>query len=187
MDICQALLAGHSKPRTTAIVEYIGSDAARFAELMKIFFAGDYRLTQRAAWPMNYCAEYHPELIRPYLPKLVTYLAEKDAHVAARRNIVRLLQYIEIPPRLAAKIYSHCVELVADPNEPPAVRVFALTVAARIAKDKPALRNELQLIVKQHLPHATAAFQKRAQMVLSMGSLALDEDSDWPDFEIMLQ
>ncbi|MFN7926680.1 MAG: hypothetical protein U0Y68_01850 [Blastocatellia bacterium] len=166
MDIRQALLAGHCKRQVDAIVEYIGDDAARFAELMKIFFAGDYRLTQRAAWPMNYCAEYHPELIRPYLPKLLSYLTRKDAHVAARRNIVRLLQYVEIPPRLAARIYSCCVDLVNDPNEPVAVRVFAVTVAARIAKGKPALHNELQLIVSQHLPHATIAFQKRAQAVL---------------------
>jgi hypothetical protein len=61
-----------------AIVEFIGDDARRFAELMKIVFAGEYRLTQRAAWPMNYCAERHPELIRPYLPKLLDCL-ERDS------------------------------------------------------------------------------------------------------------
>ena len=57
MDIRQALTAEHSKRQTMAIVEFIGDDARRFAELMKIVFAGEYRLTQRAAWPMNYCAE----------------------------------------------------------------------------------------------------------------------------------
>lgn len=59
MDIRQALLAEHSKRQTTAIVEYIGDDTDRFAVLMQIFFAGDYRLTQRVAWPMSYCAETH--------------------------------------------------------------------------------------------------------------------------------
>ncbi len=166
MDIRQALLAEHSKRQTMAIVKYIGDDAERFAELMKIFFAGECRLTQRAAWPMNYCAEYYPQLIQSYLPKLISCLKQTGAHDAVKRNIVRLLQYVEIPPRLAAKIYSHCVDLVIDPSEPIAVRVFALTVAARIAKAEPALRNELQLIVKQHLPHTTIAFQKRARAVL---------------------
>lgn len=64
MDIRRALMAEHSKRRTMAVVEYIGDDARRFAELMKLFFAGEYRLAHRAAWPMNYCAERHPELIR---------------------------------------------------------------------------------------------------------------------------
>ena len=149
------------------IVEFIGADKNRFAELMKIFFAGEYRLTQRAAWPLNYCAERHPELIQPYLPKLLNCLSRDDVHDAVKRNIVRLLQFVEIPKKLHAKIYSLCVELVDNPNEAVAVRVFAMTVAARIAKSEPALMNELQLIVRQHLPHATAAFQKRvAQLSL---------------------
>lgn len=166
MDIRQALLAKHSKRQTMAIVEYIGDDAKRFAGLMKIFFAGDYRLTQRAAWTLNYCAEKQPELIFPYLPKLLNCLSRDDSHDAVKRNIVRLLQYIEIPKKLLGKVYSLCVDLIDDPGEPIAVRAFALTVASRIAKAEPDLLSELQLIVRQHLPHATAAFQKRARAIL---------------------
>ncbi len=165
MDIRQSLLAEHSKPQTMRIVEFIGADEKRFAELMKIFFAGEYRLTQRAAWPLNYCAERHPELIQPYLPKLLNCLSRDDVHDAVKRNIVRMLQFVEIPKKFHAKAYSLCVELVDDPNEAIAIRVFAMTVAARIAKPKPELMNELQLIVRQHLPHSTAAFQKRAQQL----------------------
>lgn len=166
MDIRQALQAEHSKRQTAAIVDYIGDDAGRFAELMKVFFADEYRLTQRAAWPMNYCAVAHPQLIQPYLPKLLKLLQRDDQHDAVKRNIVRLLQYIEIPKRLHARVYSLCVELVDDPQEGIAVRVFAMTAAARIAKTEPALLSELQLIVSQHLPHSTAAFRHRAKAVL---------------------
>ncbi len=166
MDIRQALMAEHSKRQTMAIVEFIGDDARRFAKLMKLFFAGEYRLTQRAAWPMNYCAERRPELIRPYLPKLLDCLERDDMHDAVKRNVVRLLQYVEIPRRLAGKVYSYCVDLVDDACEPVAVRAFALTVAARIAKSEPYLMNELRLVVRKHLPHTTAAFQKRAREIL---------------------
>ncbi len=167
MDIRQALMTEHSKRQTMAIVEYIGDDARRFAELMKLFFAGDYRLTQRAAWPMNYCAERHPELIRPYLPKLLDCLERDDMHTAVKRNVVRLLQYIEIPKRLTGRVYSHCVDLIDDAYQPAAVRAFAMTVAARIAKSEPDLMNELRLIVSKHLPQATAAFQVRAREILA--------------------
>lgn len=166
MDIRQALMAEHSKRQTMAIVEYVGDDARRFAELMKLFFAGDYRLTQRAAWPMNYCAERHPNLILPYLPKLLDCLERDDMHDAVRRNVMRLLQYIEIPKRLIGRVYSHCVDLIDDAYQPVAARAFALTVAARIAKSEPDLMNELRLIVSKHLPHTTVAFQKRAREVL---------------------
>ena len=102
MDIRQSLLAEHSKPQTMKIVEFIGADEKRFAELMKIFFAGEYRLTQRAAWPLNYCAERHPDLIQPYLPKLLNCLNRDDVHDAVKRNIVRLLQFIS-PKNLTPK------------------------------------------------------------------------------------
>lgn len=166
MDIRQALMAGHSKQSTMAIVEFVGDDSKRFAELMKLFFAGDYRLTQRAAWPMNYCAERHPKLILPYLPKLLACLNREDMHVAVKRNVMRLLQYIEIPKRLTGKVYSQAVDLLDNADEPIAVRCFAMTVAARIAKSEPDLLNELRLIVSKHLPHSTAAFKVRAKQVL---------------------
>ena len=166
MDIRQALMTEHSKQQTMAIVEFIGEDPKRFAELMKVFFAGDYRLTQRAAWPMNYCAERHPKLILPYLPKLLDCLEREDMHDAVKRNVMRLLQYIEIPRRLTGRVYAHCVDLLDDADQPAAVRAFAMTVATRIAKSEPDLMNELRLIVSKHLPHATAAFRVRAREIL---------------------
>jgi hypothetical protein len=160
MDIRQALMPEHSKRQTMAIVEFIGDDAQRFSELMKIFFAGEYRLTQRAAWPISYCAERHPELVRPYLPKLLDCLGRDDVHDAVKRNVVRLLQYVEIPRRLMGRVYAHCLDLIDDAYEPVAVRALALTVAARIAKSEPYLMNELRLVARKHLPHTTVAFQK---------------------------
>src|SRR5262245_52907640 len=134
MDIRQALMAVHSKRQAMAIVEFIGDDARRFAELMKLLFAGEHRLTQCAAGVMGYCVEWRPELIRPYLSKLLDCLERDDMHDAVKRNVARLLQYVEIPRRLTGKVYSHCVDLVDDADEPVAVRAFALTVAPRIAK-----------------------------------------------------
>jgi len=159
-------MAVHSKQQAVTIVEFIGDDPKRFAELMKLFFEGEYRLTQRAAWPMSYCVELHPELIRSYLPKLLDCLQRNDQHDAVRRNVLRLLQYIEIPNRIAGKVYAHCIDFLDDAYQPVAVRVFAMTVAAQIAKSEPDLLNELRLIVRKHLPHSTAAFRARAKQVL---------------------
>ncbi len=42
MNIREALEAEHSKRQTMAIVEYVGSDAGRFRELMDIFLSGEF-------------------------------------------------------------------------------------------------------------------------------------------------
>lgn len=167
MDIGAALRSEHSKDQTMRIVRFIGADAKRFKELMTIFFGPEYRMTQRAAWPVSYCIKDHPALIEPYLEKCIDLLTDKDTHNAVRRNIVRLLQYVEIPEKLLGKVYSHCIDLIDDVNEPVAVRAFAVTVATKIAKSEPDLIKELQLVVKKHLPHTTIAFHKRSRDVLS--------------------
>jgi len=149
-----------------ALVRYIGADPKRFAELMSIFFEGEYRLTQRAAWPMNYCAERTPELIYPYLDKLLDQLERDDVHDAVKRNVVRLLQFVEIPPRLKGRVYSTCFDLIDDPDEPVAIRVFSISVAAKIARSETSLMNELKLVVRKHLAHSSVAFHKRAREVL---------------------
>jgi len=86
MDIREALLAEHSKRQTMKIVNYIDGDPVKFRELMSLFLGDTYRLSQRAAWAVNYCADHHRELVKPYFGKLVEQLERADVHVAVRRN-----------------------------------------------------------------------------------------------------
>ena len=166
MNIREELLASHSKAQTIKIVEFIGSDRERFSELMSIFFAGPYRLTQRAAWPMNYCVQRHPELIRPYLNKLLDFAERDGIHDAVRRNTMRLLQYVAVPTRLKGRVYELCLELIGDQKQPVAVKAFAITAARKIAETEPSLMSELALVVREQLPHNSIAFAKRAREVL---------------------
>jgi hypothetical protein len=170
MDIGEALRSEHSKSQTMRIVRFIGDDPLKFKELMTIFFGAEYRMTQRAAWPVSNSVKNHPKLIEPYLNKCVDLLTRKDVHNAVKRNVVRLLQYVEIPKNVAGKVYSHCIDLIDDINEPVAVRAFAITVATKIAKSEASLIGELQLVVKKHLPHTTIAFRKRSREILSLES-----------------
>jgi hypothetical protein len=166
MNIREALRAEHSKRQTMAIVDHIGSDPKRFAELMSVFFEGEYRLTQRAAWPMNYCAERQPKLVYRYLPRLVAQLERDDVHDAVKRNVLRLMQFVDVPSRLKGKTYSICVDLIADPLQPVAIKVFAVTVAGKIARSSPDLMKELRLVLKEALPHSSVALHKRAHEVM---------------------
>ena len=165
MDIREALFAEHSKRQTMKIVRYIDGDPVRFAELMKLFLGDTYRLSQRAAWAVNYCAEHHRELVKPYFSKLVEQLEREDAHVAVRRNVVRMMQFVELSARYRGRIFDACYDLVDDPFQPVAVKVFAMSVAARIAEDKPDLLNELKLVVEKYLPHSTPGFRARARRI----------------------
>jgi len=168
VNIRDALLEVHSKAQAEKICKYVGDDPERFAELMKHLMGHVYRLSQRAAWPISYCIERHPELIEPYWGKLAHQLEREDAHVAVRRNVARLLQFVEIPKRFRGRIFDACYNLLNDPDQPVAVRCFSMTVAANIAKGSAELMSELRMVVTKHPQLATAGFRSRSRRVLGV-------------------
>ena len=168
MDIRAALLAEHSKRQTARIVDYIGDDPARFKDLMENFLGDTYRVSQRAAWAVSNCIELHPELVKPYYRRLLSQLERDDSHVAVRRNVVRLLQFVDVPARYRGRVFDVCYELFADAMQPVAVRVFSMTVAANIANGNPELLDELRLVAKEHPEAATPGFRSRARRVLGI-------------------
>ncbi|HKR03372.1 MAG TPA: hypothetical protein VJY62_01950 [Bacteroidia bacterium] len=165
MNLRSAILKEHSKAQTMKIVKFIGNDAKKFKDLMDLFFNDEYRVVQRSAWAVNMCAENHPELIKPYLEKMIDYL-QKPVHDAVRRNTVRILQFIDIPKNLTGKVASVCFDLLQSKKEPVAVKVFSMTVLAKICTGATELKNELRLIIEQQLPYSTAGFQSRAKRIL---------------------
>ena len=82
--------------------------------------------------------------------------------------MARLLQFVDIPKRYAGRIFDACYHLVDDPKESVAVRVFAMTVAAKIAQQSPELLDELKLIATKHPEASTAGFRSRARRVLGI-------------------
>jgi hypothetical protein len=96
-------------------------------------------------------------------------------HDAVKRNVMRLLQFIEIPKNLHGKTINCCLLFLSNPKEPVAVRVFALTVLSNLAVHHPAIKNEVIPIIESQLPYASAGFQNRGSKVLKkIEGLTLD-------------
>lgn len=133
---------------------------------MDLFLRGDYRVTQRAAWIVKHCADEHSELVTPYFNKMIDRMLEPGVHVAVKRNVIRILQDVEIPRRLSGKIATVCFDLFASAKEPVAVKVFSMTVLANIARREPELKNEIRILIEQQMPTGTAGFRSRGSKIL---------------------
>jgi hypothetical protein len=167
MNLLKLILREHSKATTSRIVDYVGYDPARFQLLVSIFLKGPYRVTQRAAWPISYCVQNHPALIKGHLKKLIDFAELPAAHVAVKRNTIRFLQFVAIPRNLQVKVFDFCFRCLANPKEPIAVRVFSMTVLSNLAKENPELKNEIIPLIEYQLPFASAGFRSRGTRVLN--------------------
>lgn len=166
MNLIKLFGATQTKAQKDAIVTYVGKSPKRFADLVAVFINGPHHITQRAAWPLTYCVEKHPELLAPQLKKILTATKKDGVHDAVKRNVVRLLQFAEIPRAQQGAVADLCFGFLTDAREPVAIRVFSMTVLTNLAVHEPDLRNEIIPLIETQLPYASAAFRSRGFKLL---------------------
>ena len=166
MKLAEEILKEHSKKQCDKIVRWIGSDKNKFNELFNLFLHGEYRITQRAAWPLSYSAIAHPELMNGNFEKLITNLKNPGLHDAIKRNSVRLLQAVNIPEEHEGDVMEICFQYLASPAEAVAIKAFSLTVLNNLSKKYPEIIGEIKLLIEEQLPYQSAAFKSRAKLFM---------------------
>lgn len=165
MKLRETILKEHSKANCMRIVKWIGNDQKRFDKLFYLFLHDEYRVVQRAAWPVSYCVEEHPEFIKKHFSQLIKNLEKKGIHDAVKRNSVRLLQYVSIPEKFHGQVMDLCFRYITSPTEPVAIKAFSITILQIMAKQYPEIINELKLVIEERWDYETAAFKSRAKKI----------------------
>lgn len=170
MKLREQILEEHSKANCDIIVAWVGDSQQRFDELFRLFTSDEYRVVQRAGWPLSYLVEQHPKFIQKHFKKLIQYLQQPGTHNAVRRNIVRLLQHVKVPESSQGTVMDLCFGFIADPKEKAAVKAFALTVLDNLSQQYPEIKAEIIQIIEDRWEYETAAFHSRAKKILKSNS-----------------
>jgi hypothetical protein len=166
MDIRRHILKEHTKVNCLKIVKWIGTDLHRFNELFDLFLHDEYRVSQRAAWPVSHCAIAHPEFMKKNWGRLISNLHKPKIHDSIKRNTVRLLQSVPIPKKYEGAVMDICFKYVESHREAVAVKAFSLSVLEKLARKYPEIIPEIKYLIEDQLPHQTAAFRSRAKKIL---------------------
>ena len=166
MQLRETILSEHSKTNCARIAKWVGSNQQRFDELFGLFLNDEYRVVQRAAWPLSYAVMAHPELIQKHFGRLLKNLKKPGLHDAVKRNTVRLLQDIMIPKKYQGEVMNICFDYIISPVEKPAVKAFSLTVLQHLSKQYPEIKQELKTIIEDRWDFESMAFQSRAKRIL---------------------
>jgi len=166
MDLRAEILKAHSKKQAIKIADYVSDNTNLFKALVNLYLCGPYRITQRCAWPINICVERHPKLLSPHLKGILHQLTRLEIHDAAKRNTLRMLQFVSIPKQFHAKVIDLCFAFLQSKEEPVAVKVFSMSVLFKVVQDKPELLRELAIILEDQLPYSSAGYRSRATKIL---------------------
>ncbi len=154
--------------------KHTGSDIAiivqkepkRIKELMECFFSDNIRICQRSAWTVGYLGKTCPELLDPYLEKMLYNLADAP-HDAIIRNTFRTFQQIEFPEKIVGHAFDMSFKYFVCVKNAVAIRVFAMTVCSNISIKYPDLIPELILAIEANMEHGSAGFQSRGRKLLT--------------------
>jgi hypothetical protein len=161
----RTLLVKNSKEILLQVLNAIEDQPSRMEELMDCFFDENLRLCQYASWPAGMIADQNPELIIPYLEKMLNNL-DTPHHDAVLRNTFRTLQNLDIPEDLEGLAFEKAFDFLSNPQNAIAIRVFAMSVCGNIAKKYPELKQELIPVIEEQLPYGSAGFISRGMKVL---------------------
>lgn len=166
MNLRETILVEHSQANCNKIVKWVGRSQKRFDELFNLFLTSEYRVNQRAVWPISYCVIAHPDFIAKHFAKMINNLHKSGIHDAVKRNTLRLLKHIEIPRKFHGDIMDTCFHFLSSFDEPVAIKTFSLIILQNLSKQYPEIKNEIKLIIEERWEHETAAFHSTAKKFL---------------------
>ena len=147
-------------------VSYLaGNDKEAFDSLFELIYTAPHPINQRAAGVIETILRTYPELILPYLDRMIDTL--KDFKVdGVKRNFTKIFTYTTFSEDQKGKVVNLCFDLLQDKKESIAVRVFSMQVLYNISQEVPELKKELALVIESEMLIGSAAWRARGAMLL---------------------
>ncbi len=168
MNVRDQVMKENSRRNWLKSVDFIGTDKKRVKELMNLFFSKDIREMQVSSQVVSEMGDRHPNLIQPYLSKMILQLNTNPID-AFKRVTIRLCQFMDVPEELEGDLFEKGIHYLKSPEESIAVKAFSMTGLRRICEKYPELASELipyiEILVDQK---ASAGIVNRGQKELKL-------------------
>ena len=166
MKLSDLIIERHSQENTASAVQMVLANKRLTGELIAFIFSDDKRLASRASWIASELSRLYPALIGRHMTDLVKNLENKNIDKAVKRNTLRIMQWVAIPPALQGLAKNICFGIIIDNSEPPAVKANALTVLDILSESYPEISHELKTSIEAGFDTESPAFKNRASKIL---------------------
>lgn len=154
MTVRDHVMKENSRKNWLQSVIFIGTDKKRVTALMQLFFSKDIRQMQVSSQVVSELGDKHPQLIQPYLAKMIANL-ETNPIDAFKRVTIRFCQFNDVPSELEGAVFNFGIRYLKSADESIAVKAFSMTALRRICEKYPELSAEL-------IPHIELLVEEKA-------------------------
>lgn len=141
---------------------------AIFIKLYEYSHSRDKRLAFRASWTLSKVCDKFPELIYPYLSKIVESLNKIDNESTLRSflRIISLSDLGKINSRQHGMLADYCFSSLKSGFSAIAVKAYSMDILYRISLIYPELANELSASIRILMEDGSAGITARGSMIL---------------------
>jgi hypothetical protein len=145
------------------LVREIENHPEKLSDLMEIAFRSDHPKSWRAAWLADKIHDNRPELLLPFIEKMIAALKTETRH-GQKRHFLKLISLNAIPQKHYSFLLDYCLNCFTSAGEPVSVRVYALQILFAISEDVPDFKTELLSVIEHELElHPTAGIRSRGK------------------------
>lgn len=131
--------------------------------LMDLALHGSEPKSWRAAWLADKIHEKNPQLLIPWIGKMIETL-QNDLPPGKKRHFLKLISLNKIEKRHFLFLMDYCLNTFTSWKEPVAIRVHAMQVLYNISEAEPDFKPELLAIIQHETElHPSAGIRSRGK------------------------
>ena len=164
MNIKNELLKDRNKFKINEVAKYVKLNNSKLIDLVSLLKTKDDFLQYRVSWCLSTCYDLKVPNISLHCEVLMNTLLSSSSS-SVKRNLLRVLQWIDIPEKHHGNLINSCFSFVDDINEPVAVKAFSLGILEKMCGFYPDLKKELLLVCENHRNTKSAGIKSRINRI----------------------
>ncbi len=153
-------------------VDWIATSAiensAIFRKLLEYSYSSDKKLSFRSSWTLTKVCDKYPDIIYPYLSRIVENL-EKLNNESAQRSFLRIISLSDLT-QLSVKhhgiLAEHCFAALKSGFSAIAIKAYSMEILYNLAIIYPELANELSATINMIQGEGSAGIKARGTLIL---------------------
>ena len=154
-----------SKQNILIVADYIIKNPDLLNLLFQIICDQNNEKKWIGAWALDHIHQKEPKLVEGYIDKLILIFKETDS-TSVQRIFGKILSLYNINDKVDGDFINLCFNFIESEEIPVAVKVHAMQLLFNISSKYPELKQELRIIIEEHIPNNTVGFKSRANKLL---------------------
>jgi 8-oxo-dGTP diphosphatase len=156
----------------TKAAEWLATSAvdnpAIFKKLIEYSFSDDKKLAFRASWSLTKICDNFPEIIYPYLPRIIESLDKLD-NESTQRSFLRSISLSDmntVSNKHHGMLAEHCFNMLRSGFSAIAIKAYSMDILYKLALIYPEITNELTATINMLQGEGSAGIRAKGRIVL---------------------